>query len=106
MRLLTICADCCTELDWNGRPDQNHILSVGRLHKTSAKLVLSLSHKEIEEVISSVFIIMGSFLINSIKTVDIDGYVKEWDLLFQNIWSFFFNVYFSHEIRINKLEIQ
>lgn len=85
MRLLTICVDCCTELDWDGRPDQNHILSVGRLHKISAKLVLSLSYKEIEEVISSVFIIMGSFLINSIKTVGIDGYVKEWDLLFQNI---------------------
>lgn len=85
MRLLTICDNCCIELDWDGKPDQDHILSVGRLHKISASLVLRLSYKEIEEVISSKSIIMGGLLMNAIKTVGIDGQEKEWDLLFQAV---------------------
>jgi hypothetical protein len=85
MRLLTICDNCCIELDWDGKPDQDHILSVGRLHKISASLVLRLSYKEIEEVISSKSIIMGALLMNAIKTVGINGQEKEWNLLFQTI---------------------
>jgi hypothetical protein len=85
MRLLTICDNCCIELDWDGKPDQDHILSVGRLHKISASLVLRLSYKEIEEVISSKSIIIGGLLMSAIKTVGIDGQEKEWDLLFQTI---------------------
>jgi hypothetical protein len=82
MRLLTICENCCIELDWDGKPDQDHILSIGRLHKISESLVLRLSYKEIEEVISSKSIIIGGLLMNAIKTVGIDGQEKEWDLLF------------------------
>lgn len=85
MKLLTVCDDCCVELDWHGKPDQDHILSVGKLHKMPASLVLSLSYKEIEKVISSKAIIVGGLLTNTIKTVSIDGREKEWDLLFENI---------------------
>jgi hypothetical protein len=72
MRLLTLCGNCCIELDWDGKPDQDHILNVGSINKISASLVLSLSHKEVEEVFSSKSIIMEGPLMNAFKTVGID----------------------------------
>lgn len=81
IRLLTICDNCCIELDWDGKPDQDHILSVGSINKISASLVLSLSHKEVEEVISSKSIIIEGLLMDAVKIVGIDGQEKEWDLL-------------------------
>jgi len=69
MRLLTICDNCCIELDWDGRPDQDHIGS----NEISASLVLSLSHKEVETVVLSKIIIIEGVSINTIKTAGIDG---------------------------------
>jgi len=40
MRLLTLCDHCCIELDWDGKPDQDHILSVGNIKKIPESLVL------------------------------------------------------------------
>jgi hypothetical protein len=81
MRLLTLCGSCCIELDWDGKPDQDHILSVGNINEISASLVLSLSYKEVEAVVSSREIIMEGVAMNAIKTVGIHGEWKEWPLL-------------------------
>jgi hypothetical protein len=81
MRLLTICDNCCIELDWNGRPDQDHILSIGSINKISASLVLGLSYKEVKAVASSKGIIIEGVAMNTIKIVSIDGEWKEWFLL-------------------------
>ncbi|KAH8674365.1 hypothetical protein BGZ60DRAFT_403707 [Tricladium varicosporioides] len=81
MRLLTVCDNCCIELDWGGRPNQDQILGAGSINKISASLVLALSHKEVEIVASSKGIIMEGVAMNNIKTVGIDGEWKEWPLL-------------------------
>jgi hypothetical protein len=78
MRLLTICDNCCIELDWDGKPDQDHI---GSTNEISASLVLSLSHKEVETVVLSKTIIIEEVSINTIKTAGIDGEWKQWFLL-------------------------
>ena len=80
MGLLTICDDCCTELDLDGKPDQTHILNFG-VSQISASLVLSLSYKEVEEVVSSRAIIIEGPLMEAIKTVGKDYQEKEWNLL-------------------------
>jgi hypothetical protein len=79
--LLTVCDGCCIELDWDGKPDRDHILSVGDVKKISASLVLSLSYKEVGQVISSQAIVMEGQLMNTIKTISMDGQEKEWFLL-------------------------
>lgn len=79
--LLTICDDCCIDLGWYSAPDRNHVLGFGGVNKISASLVLSVTYKEIEEVVSSGAIILGDPLVNAIKTVGIDGREKEWHLL-------------------------
>lgn len=85
IRLLTICDNCCIKLDWEGKPNQDHILSIGSINKISASLVLGLSYKEVEIIASSKRIIMEGVLMNAIKTVGIDGEWKEWFLLNNNI---------------------
>jgi hypothetical protein len=81
MRLLTICDNCCIELDWDGKPDQDHILSIGSINNISASLVLCLSYKEVEMIASSKGIIMEGLAMNTIKTVGTDGKSKGWPLL-------------------------
>jgi hypothetical protein len=81
MRLLTLCDSCCIELDWDGKPDQDHIRSVGNIKKMSESLVLCLSYKEVEKIVASREIIMEGVAMNAIKTVGIDGEWKEWPLL-------------------------
>ena len=81
MRLLTICDNCCIELDWDGKPGKDHILSVGSINKICASLVLGISYKEVEMVVSRKAIITEGGAMNTIKTVGIDGEWKEWFLL-------------------------
>ncbi|KAH6670157.1 hypothetical protein B0J14DRAFT_703154 [Halenospora varia] len=81
MRLLTICDNCCIQLDLDGKPDQDHILGVGSINKISASLVLGLSYKEVEMVALSKGIIMEGVAMSTIKTVGIDDEWKEWLLL-------------------------
>ena len=81
MGLLTICDDCCTELDLDGKPDQTYILNFGGASQISASLVLSLSYKEVKEVASSRAIIIEGPPMDAIKTVGIDGQEKKWNLL-------------------------
>jgi hypothetical protein len=68
-------------MDWEGKPDQDHILSVGSINNISASLVLSVWYKEVEMVASSKGIIMEGVAMDTIKTVGIDGKLKEWPLL-------------------------
>jgi hypothetical protein len=81
MKLLTICDTCCTELNWDGKPNRDHILSVGNINKILASLVLGISYKEVEAVVSSKAIIMEGVAMSAIKTVGIDGVLKVWFLL-------------------------
>jgi hypothetical protein len=79
--LLTVCDGCCIKLDWDSKPNRDHILSVKDVKKISASLVLSLSYKEVGQVISSQAIVIEGQLINTIKTISMDGQEKEWFLL-------------------------
>jgi len=67
--LLTICVECCRELDsWYKADYIDQIIN-----RTSRSLILGLSDKEVEEVASSKGIIIEGALMNVIKTVGIDG---------------------------------
>lgn len=77
MKLLTIYDNCCIKLDWDSKPNQGYILGIGSINKISASLVLGLSYKEVEIVASSKGIIIEGVTINAIKTVGIDGELKE-----------------------------
>jgi hypothetical protein len=81
MGLLTICNDCCIELGFDGKPDEAHVLKSRVFSQISATLVLSLSYKEVEEVVSSRAIIMEGPLMSAIRTIGIDGRGGKWDLL-------------------------
>jgi hypothetical protein len=81
MRLLVLCDSCCIKLEWDGKPDQDHILSVGNINKISASLVLCISFEEVEAIVSSRQIIMEGVAMNAIKTLGIDGEWKERPLL-------------------------
>ena len=74
MELLTICFECRRELD-----NTNQLKEINK--KTSGSLILSLSDKEVETVVSSKAIIMEGPLMNVIKTIGIDGESKKWDML-------------------------
>ena len=73
MRLLILCDSCCIKLEWDGKPDQDHILSVGNINKISASLVLCISFEEVEAIVSSRKIIIKGVAINIIKILDING---------------------------------
>jgi hypothetical protein len=73
MRLLTLYKSCCIELDWDSKPDQDHILSVGNIKKISKSLVLCLLYKEVEEVVANKEIIIKGVAMNAIKTVGINN---------------------------------
>lgn len=77
MGLLTVCLKCRGEPDLFYDADQLDQI----VKKTSGRLILGLSEKEVEEVISSKEVIMEGLLMDSIKTVGIDGREKEWCML-------------------------
>jgi hypothetical protein len=77
MGLLTVCVECCGELDFWYKAD--HMDQI--INRTSGSLILGLSDKEVEKVASSKAIIMEGALMNVIKTVAIDGQWKQWPIL-------------------------
>ena len=79
--LLTICNDCCVKLGFDGKPDKAHVLKSGVFSQISATLILSVSYKDIQEVVSSRVIIMEGPLMSAIRTIGINGGEREWDLL-------------------------
>jgi hypothetical protein len=68
-------------LNWDGKPDQDHILSIRSINKISASLVLKLLYKEVKAVVSSKAIIIKGVAINTIKTIGIGSKWKVWFLL-------------------------
>ena len=83
IRLLTVCTDCCTELELYSEADQvDRIFSFKDSSETFRDMVLRIPYKSVEEVISSkVFMTDGRLLnTNTIKTVGIDNKWKKWYL--------------------------
>jgi hypothetical protein len=77
VRLLTVCIECCAKLELYHEVDQfrdNNEISRG--------MVLRISYKEIEQIISSRVIVMEGMLLNAgtIKTVGVDGKWRKWYL--------------------------
>ena len=81
MRLLILCDSCYIKLEWDGKPDQDHILNIGNINKISVSLVLYILFEEVEVIVSSRKIIMEGVTMNVIKTLGIDGEWKERSLL-------------------------
>ncbi len=77
MSLLTVCVECCGELDFWYEVD--HMDQI--INRISGSLILGLSDKEVEEVASSKGIIMEGALMNVIKTMGIDGQWNKWHML-------------------------
>jgi len=77
MGLLTICTECCGELDFWYKA--NHVDRI--INRTPGSLILSLSAKEVEEVASSKGIIIEGALMDIIETVAIDSQLKKWHML-------------------------
>ncbi len=77
IELLAICDGCCGQLDFCC--EAGHMNRV--TNKASGSLVLGLSDKEVEEVVSSKVIIMKGMLMNSITTIGVDGRWREWPIL-------------------------
>jgi len=77
IRLLTIYNNCCIELDWKSKPNQDHILSIKSINKIFANLVLDLFYKKVEIIVSNKRIIIKRIFINAIKTVGINGKWKK-----------------------------
>jgi hypothetical protein len=67
MGFLTICVECCGELDFWYKAD--HIDQ--NINRTSESLILGLSDKEVDQVASSKVITMEVALMNVIKTMGI-----------------------------------
>ena len=81
--LLTLCSERCEEglsyADYWARIEI--ILGSKHLSKNLGRMVLSLSSKEVEEVVFSKEIVMEGILMDSIETVGINGEQETWDLL-------------------------
>ncbi|KAH6667739.1 hypothetical protein B0J14DRAFT_567113 [Halenospora varia] len=87
MRLLTVCIDCCAELELYHEADQiGQIFGFKDNNTTPGEMVLRISYKEIEEIVSSKVIIMEGWLLNAnvIETVGVNGEWRKWYLWFKN----------------------
>jgi hypothetical protein len=83
MRLWTVCIDCCIKLGLDCNDDQMDLIFGYRYNKRRIKeMVLRLSYKEVEELVSSKVIMTEGVLLNAntIKTVGIDGKLRKWNL--------------------------
>jgi hypothetical protein len=87
MRLLTVCMKCCAELELYHEDDQiDRIFGFKDNNGTPGEVVLRISCKKIEEIVSSKVIIMEGGLLNAntIKTVSVDGKWRKWYLWVKN----------------------
>jgi hypothetical protein len=83
LRLLTVCVECCTELELHYEVDQmDRIFGFRDRNGTLREMTLRVSYKEIEEIVSSQVIMMEGVLLNAdtIKTVGVDGKQRKWYL--------------------------
>jgi hypothetical protein len=81
IRLLTLCIKCSTELELYDEADQiNWLFGFKDDNKTSRGMTLRISYKRVEEVVSSKVIVMEGVLMNTIKTVGVDGKYRKWYL--------------------------
>ncbi|KAH8653972.1 hypothetical protein BGZ60DRAFT_419076 [Tricladium varicosporioides] len=83
MRLLTVCIECCIQLELYYEADQiDRIFGFRDKNEPLREMVLRISYKEIEEFVSSKLIMMEGLLLNSetIKTASADGKWRKWYL--------------------------
>jgi hypothetical protein len=83
IRLLTVCIKCCAKLELYHEVDQiDQIFSFRDNDEISRGMVIRISYKEIEQIISSRVIVMEGMLVNAgtIKTVGVDGKWRKWYL--------------------------
>jgi hypothetical protein len=83
IRLLTLCIECCTELGLYHEVDQiDQIFGFRDNNERPRGIVLRISYKEVEEIVSSKVIVMEGVLLNAgtIKTVGVDGKWRMWYL--------------------------
>jgi hypothetical protein len=83
IRLLTLCIECCTELGLYHEVDQiDQIFGFRDNNERPGGMVLRISYKEVEEIVSSKVIVMEGVLLNAgtIKTVGVDGRWRMWYL--------------------------
>jgi hypothetical protein len=83
IRLLTLCIECCTELGLYHEVDQiDQIFGFKDNNEIPGGMVLRISYKEVEEIVSSKVIVMEGLLLNAgtIKTVGVDGKWRMWYL--------------------------
>jgi hypothetical protein len=78
IRLLTLCIKCFTELKLYNKADQiNWLFGFKDNNKTSKGITLKISYKRVKKVVFSKVIVIEDVLINTIKTVSINGKYKK-----------------------------
>jgi hypothetical protein len=82
MDLWTVCIHCSTKLELYHEVNQIGLIFDFKDSTRPKGIVLRVSYKEIEEIVSSKFIIMEGVLLsaNAIKTVGVDGKWRKWYL--------------------------
>ncbi len=83
MRLWTACFKCCTELGLDYEADQiDMIFNYRYIKRVNQEMVIRLSYKEVEEMVSSKVIMTEGWLLNAntIKTAGEVGRWKKWQL--------------------------
>lgn len=83
MELWTVCIHCSAKLELYHEVDQiSLIFHFKDSNKRAGGMVLRISYKEIEEIVSSKVIMMEGVLLsaNTIKTVGVDGKWRKWYL--------------------------
>ena len=83
--MLTICIECCGEglkFDYTDYKDEiDQVLRSKKKNRRFGSILLSVSYKEVEGVISSKVIIMKGILMNTIDTISVDAKKEKWHLL-------------------------
>ena len=82
---LTICIECCGEglkFDYTDYKDEiDQVLRSRKKNRRFGSILLSVSYKEVEGVISSKVIIMKGILMDTVETISVDAKKEKWHLL-------------------------